>query len=252
MVIVVMVLLCWIGFGALVNSLLMKLDFINGLYFTVVSIETIGFGDIVPSSTSARIFSALHSTVGILNLAVCVGICRDTVIESFEHTYRRRIREVVERHRVRKARRVVRRARNEAVRRALERNGLQVYVSRFVGVGGAGGAGTGSGTGTRDGTGVGTGAGGGRTRTRRVRLNVEALTAQQRADAMREALEMVEHPHPLAGSKSLGRRARKNTVGSQIASVCVFFFFLSPFLTSPLSPLALLTTDNPLTQPHRA
>jgi len=41
-VIIVIILICYIAFGALIFSLLLKLSFINALYFTVVSIETIG------------------------------------------------------------------------------------------------------------------------------------------------------------------------------------------------------------------
>ena len=56
-----MILLCWITLGGIVNSILLHLSFIDGLYFTVVSIETIGFGDIHPDSTGSRIFGALYT-----------------------------------------------------------------------------------------------------------------------------------------------------------------------------------------------
>lgn len=42
LVIVVIILLIYIAFGALVNSFLNDLSFIEAMYFTVVSIETIG------------------------------------------------------------------------------------------------------------------------------------------------------------------------------------------------------------------
>ena len=61
LVIIVMILLCWITLGGLVFSLLMQLSFIDGLYFTVVSIETIGFGDIHPTSTASRVFGVIYN-----------------------------------------------------------------------------------------------------------------------------------------------------------------------------------------------
>jgi len=42
LVIIVIVLLCYIGLGALILSVMMKLSFIDALYLAVVSIETIG------------------------------------------------------------------------------------------------------------------------------------------------------------------------------------------------------------------
>lgn len=84
LVIIVIVLLCYIAFGALINSFLIvseivvysfhhlnslqHLDFIDALYYTIVSIETVGFGDIVPLSTGARIFTCAYVAFGIVNL----------------------------------------------------------------------------------------------------------------------------------------------------------------------------------------
>ena len=98
-----MILLMWIAFGALINSFLLDLTFIDGMYFTVVTIETVGFGDITPSKTSARIFAVLHATIGILNLALAVGTCRETIIEGFEHGYRKRVAEIRKRRMERRA-----------------------------------------------------------------------------------------------------------------------------------------------------
>ena len=46
----------YIAFGALINSILLHQSFINGLYFSVVSIETIGLPDVpVACGTFARV-----------------------------------------------------------------------------------------------------------------------------------------------------------------------------------------------------
>ena len=86
-----MILLLYIAFGALVNSYLIGLDFINGLYFTVVSIETVGFGDIVPDNTASRVFICFYIGFGIINLGVAVGVARETIFERLQISYQERL-----------------------------------------------------------------------------------------------------------------------------------------------------------------
>lgn len=91
LLVIVMLLFLYIAFGALVNSFLLRLDFINALYFTVVSIETVGFGDIVPDSTGSRVFMCFYIIFGILNLGVAVGVARETIFEQLQVSYQRRL-----------------------------------------------------------------------------------------------------------------------------------------------------------------
>lgn len=42
LVIMIIVLICYITFGSLVQTFILKMIFIDALYFTVVSLETIG------------------------------------------------------------------------------------------------------------------------------------------------------------------------------------------------------------------
>src|SRR5882762_4407296 len=108
LVIIIMILFCYICFGALVISFLLKLSFINSIYFTLTSIETIGFGDIVPKTTGARVFVCIYVTFGVLTIGVAIGMIRETVLEAMEVAYRRRTRKVMERWKdSRKRRRVV-------------------------------------------------------------------------------------------------------------------------------------------------
>ncbi|KDQ06151.1 hypothetical protein BOTBODRAFT_39792 [Botryobasidium botryosum FD-172 SS1] len=90
LVIVAIILLCYIALGALAFSFLLKLSFQNGLYFTIVSIETIGFGDIVVHGTSARVFAVFYNTFGIINFGFAVLTIRETVVEFFENTIAQR------------------------------------------------------------------------------------------------------------------------------------------------------------------
>ncbi|EGO03438.1 hypothetical protein SERLA73DRAFT_45542, partial [Serpula lacrymans var. lacrymans S7.3] len=94
LVIIIIILFVYIALGALINSLLLQLSFINGLFLTVVSIETIGFGDIVPTSTAGRIFVCAYSAIGIVNIGVVVGLFRETVMEGLEVGYRKRVKDL--------------------------------------------------------------------------------------------------------------------------------------------------------------
>ncbi|KAG6880008.1 hypothetical protein C0992_008215 [Termitomyces sp. T32_za158] len=129
LVISVMVLLTYLAFGALVQIFLDNLSFLDALYFTVVTIETVGFGDIVPRSTGARVFACLYSVFGILSLALTVGLTRETVLEAIEVGYRRRVKAARQHRRTaRFERRVVRRW-NAAIEWRLRQAGLPLWVS---------------------------------------------------------------------------------------------------------------------------
>ncbi|CAE6459001.1 hypothetical protein ACGC1H_002100 [Rhizoctonia solani] len=120
LVIIVMILLCYIALGAMCYSFIMSLSFQNGLYFTVVSIETVGFGDIILTTTLGRVFSIFYNTFGIINLGLAVSTTRETIIESFENSYRKRR---VERDQLKHARAHIR-----AAEQLLRRMGQPVYV----------------------------------------------------------------------------------------------------------------------------
>lgn len=123
MVIIIIGLFCYLALGALANSFLLDLTFINGLYFTVVTIETIGFGDIVPTSRSSRVFVCFYATLGIINLAFVVGYVRETVLEGLDFGYRRRLLAIQERRRAaRRRRRAENRWRHAVIWRLRERH----------------------------------------------------------------------------------------------------------------------------------
>jgi hypothetical protein len=123
-----MILFCYICVGALINSLLEKLSFIDGLYFTLVSIESIGFGDIVPTSTGSRFFVCIYSTIGFLNLGVAIVMCRETVLEAMEVAYRKRARELKERWKEARAMRRVEIRWRCGIQWRLEEMGAPVWV----------------------------------------------------------------------------------------------------------------------------
>ena len=50
-------------------------DFFDGLYFSVTTISTVGFGDLNPSTGASRVFTVIYGTVGI-----CVTFSQLTVV----------------------------------------------------------------------------------------------------------------------------------------------------------------------------
>ncbi|KAF9446440.1 voltage-gated potassium channel [Macrolepiota fuliginosa MF-IS2] len=85
-------LLCYVAFGAAVHTSLLSLSFIDALYFTVVCIETVGFGDINPQTVGARFFSSIYTAIGILILAVTIGFIREAILEAIQNSMRTQIR----------------------------------------------------------------------------------------------------------------------------------------------------------------
>ena len=129
LLIIVMLLLVYIAFGALVNSFLIDLDFINGLYFTVVSIETVGFGDIVPDDTASRVFMCFYIIFGILNLGVAVGVARETIFERLQVSYQRRLAKIRHTHQEHRRWRVWERKWKRAVEWRLKEIDAEIWIT---------------------------------------------------------------------------------------------------------------------------
>ena len=85
-----MVLLTYLGFGALIYCFLVDIRFLDALYFVCCSSLTIGFGDITPTTPGSQVFSVFYNTFGILNTGLAIAIARETIVESFEQSYRNR------------------------------------------------------------------------------------------------------------------------------------------------------------------
>ncbi|KAK7059765.1 tandem pore domain k+ channel [Favolaschia claudopus] len=128
LVIIVILLLCYIALGSLAHTYLMHLDFIDAMYFSLVSIETVGFGDIQPKTTGARVFTCLYAAFGIVLIALTVGLMRETVLEGLEVSYRKRMQEVQHRRKIGRWRRRVADRWREAVEWRLRDGGHAVWV----------------------------------------------------------------------------------------------------------------------------
>jgi potassium channel subfamily K len=58
--------LIYISFCSIVNVYVVAInrDFLEALYYTLVTIQTIGFGDIVPHNAGGRIWTCIYATFG--------------------------------------------------------------------------------------------------------------------------------------------------------------------------------------------
>lgn len=150
LVVLVIILLMYIALGAWINSVLLHLNYINGLYFTVVSIETIGFGDIVARSAGARVWVCVYNVFGVVTLGIVISLCRETVLEGLDIGYRKRLRVLRERRSEARRFRKWQTRWRRAIEWRLRRQGSTVWVSdaqwreeqgvRFVGLGEGAGA----------------------------------------------------------------------------------------------------------------
>ncbi|KIM42108.1 hypothetical protein M413DRAFT_127201 [Hebeloma cylindrosporum] len=125
LVIIIIILLVYMSLGSGVISVMLKSTFIDALYFSVVSIETIGFGDIHPSSPGSRAFVCVYITGGILNLALAVALSREVLIEAVAIRFQNRMKAAKAHER---ERHILTRWR-AAVRWRLQSKGLPVWIN---------------------------------------------------------------------------------------------------------------------------
>jgi potassium channel subfamily K len=118
----------YLALGALVNSYLIHISFIDALYFSVVTIETIGFGDIYPHSTGGRVWISFYAPLGIVFLYVTVTTTRATVLEAMEVGYRLRMKAVREKRRATAQRKRVMSRWKRGVGWRLRKLGVPVWV----------------------------------------------------------------------------------------------------------------------------
>lgn len=62
---IVAVSLVFIGFGTVFYHFVEKLNWVDSLYFTVVTLATVGYGDIVPRTTIGKLFTVFYIVIGI-------------------------------------------------------------------------------------------------------------------------------------------------------------------------------------------
>lgn len=124
-----MIFLIYIALGALISSLMMNLTFINGLFFTIVTTLTIGFGDIVPITAAQRFVVCLYAVFGIIILSAGIRLTSEAVLEGLQLGYRRRLQNYKRRRREKKRERELVRRWRAAIEERLVERGLDVWTS---------------------------------------------------------------------------------------------------------------------------
>ncbi|KAI9507850.1 voltage-gated potassium channel [Russula earlei] len=128
LVIITIIFLAYIALGALFSSLAMSLTFLDGLFFTLVTTLTIGFGDIVPKTATQRVVVCLYAVFGIIILGSGVRLTSEAVLEGLQVGYRRRLKEYKMRRKARKHEREQVRRWRAAVEECLVERGLEVWT----------------------------------------------------------------------------------------------------------------------------
>ncbi|KXN69390.1 voltage-gated potassium channel [Conidiobolus coronatus NRRL 28638] len=84
----------WTFIGALAFSYFEDWTFSTGIYFSIVTITTIGFGDKRIKSNSTRGFNIFYACVGIALFGTIVAFIRKVVLEYFEAKYQANIAKI--------------------------------------------------------------------------------------------------------------------------------------------------------------
>jgi len=73
-----------ISYGIIGSLLIMKLDIVNSIYFTIVTIATVGYGDIVPLTAAEKMFSVTLAIGGVGLIAYVFGLSISLVGQRIE------------------------------------------------------------------------------------------------------------------------------------------------------------------------
>ncbi|KAF9917684.1 hypothetical protein FBU30_000627 [Linnemannia zychae] len=116
----------YLAIGALAFIYLERWTFLDALFFVMVTITTIGFGDRTPQTTGGRIFVIIYGACGIVLLALAVNAIRYVILEDL---HRRFSIKAKERKLKRDARR--RERRNQHIHQEEQQSQIQQAIERL-------------------------------------------------------------------------------------------------------------------------
>lgn len=76
--------LMWIFIGTVVFHFLESWTWIQSFYFSVITLTTVGYGDLVPSTDMARLFVAIYILIGVSAGVTALGIIGSDLLSSRE------------------------------------------------------------------------------------------------------------------------------------------------------------------------
>lgn len=77
-----------IGLAALFYSLVEGWPYLDALYFAVMTIATVGYGDLVPVTTLGRLFTIVYVLVGLGIFIASASALAEAILSQREHTSR--------------------------------------------------------------------------------------------------------------------------------------------------------------------
>ncbi|MEL7530093.1 MAG: potassium channel family protein [Bacteroidota bacterium] len=83
-------LLGWISVGTILFHRLEPWTWIQSFYFSVVTITTVGFGDLTPSTELSRLFTAIYILIGVSIGIVTLSIMGSSILKYREVRYHKR------------------------------------------------------------------------------------------------------------------------------------------------------------------
>lgn len=87
----VMVAIGIVGIGTVFYHIVEKLKYLDSLYFSVITLTTIGYGDIVPKTNAGKIFTIFYVLIGISILAgIANFIVKRAVVKRMEERNKHR------------------------------------------------------------------------------------------------------------------------------------------------------------------
>jgi len=81
-------LVLWILAGALIFSLLEGWELLDALYFSVISITTVGYGDLVPSTPAGKFFTVVFLLVGVGLALYALSAFSERIVRAYSKTER--------------------------------------------------------------------------------------------------------------------------------------------------------------------
>ena len=80
-------LLVWIAVGTIVFHRLEDWTVIQSFYFSVVTITTVGYGDLTPTTDISRLFTAIYILVGVSIGLVTLSVIGAEILDNRERKY---------------------------------------------------------------------------------------------------------------------------------------------------------------------
>jgi voltage-gated potassium channel Kch len=80
----------YIVFGAIVYHIIEKFSWINSFYFVVITLATIGYGDIVPKTDAGKLFTIFFIIFGLAIFSTLISNIVSTSKKRREERYKRK------------------------------------------------------------------------------------------------------------------------------------------------------------------